>query len=312
MKQFKRRPGLALNTRIFFLAFFISLSLFATSKSYASGSKMPTVTDGETTVVDTPANSGGGTTRPSTGGGSSIPSSGGSGGGGATTTLEGNPFSRPWAKSGTSIVIDAYEGNSIDWDKMATDKKVVGVIHRSSIGSRVDKLYNSRKKIALERGYLWGAYHLGYRGNTIAQADLFISLVKDEPDTLMILDLENANSTTLMNIDEAVVFMNHVYEKTGRTPTVYANHSTTQLLNQKVKNNPRFQQSKLWYARFTSSVTDFPKGIWPTYFLWQFSSELNCSTTGSCLYNVPGTKADMDVNVFYGSPAELETQWNDN
>ncbi|MFA6236862.1 MAG: glycoside hydrolase family 25 protein [Bacteriovorax sp.] len=283
------------------LTLFTLLNIFTVTNSYASGAKLPEVTDG-TVLTDSSDNplppTGGGTstTPPSTGGGSLLASS----------------LNRPWAKSGTSIVIDAYEGNSIDWAKMAADKKVVGVIHRSSIGSRLDGLYQSRKKIARERGYLWGAYHLGYRGNTIAQADLFLSLVKDEPETLMVLDLENTSATNLMSVDEAVVFMDRVYEKTGRTPVVYANQSTTQLLNQKVKNNPRFQEAKLWYARFKPTVTDFPKGIWSNYFLWQFSSELNCSSTGSCLYNVPGTKFDMDINVFYGSPGELEAQWNNN
>lgn len=193
---------------------------------------------------------------------------------------------------------------------MATDKKVVAVIHRSSIGSRIDSLYQSRKKIALQRGYLWGAYHLGKPGNTIAQADMFLNLVKDEPNTLMILDLENTTNGEFMTIDEAGRFMDYVYEKSGRIPVVYANDSTVKLLNSRMKNNPLFQQSKLWYARFKSTVTDFPAGIWPGYFLWQFSSELNCTTTGSCLYNVPGTKFDMDVNVFNGSPAELAARWN--
>lgn len=298
MKQNNRPWTAFICPRTYFITFFTLASIFASSYAFASGSKLPSVTD-ETVITDVPADT---DTRPSTPSTPSAPSTSTGG------TLSN--FNSPWTKSGTSIVIDAYEGNSIDWDKMATDKKMVGVIHRSSIGSRVDTQYKARKKIALERGYLWGAYHLGYRGNTIAQADLFLSLVKDEPNTLMILDLENTSSSTLMSIDEAVVFMERVYEKTGHIPTVYANHSTTQLLNQKVKNNPRFQQAKLWYARFKSNVTDFPSGVWSNYFLWQFSSELNCSSTGSCLYNVPGTKSDMDVNVFNGSARELADRWN--
>lgn len=218
-------------------------------------------------------------------------------------------LNRPWDKAGTTIVIDAYEGNPIDWDKMATDSKVVGVIHRSSIGSRVDSKYRSRRDIAKARGYLWGAYHLGRPGNTIAQAKLFLDLVGNDPDTLMVLDLEDTTSGKFMTIDEAVVFMDYVYEQTGRIPVVYANHSTTKLLNSRVKSNALFQQSKLWYARFKANVTDYPAGIWPNYFLWQFSSEINCSKTGSCLYNVPGTKYDMDVNVYYGPRSELEANW---
>jgi lysozyme len=269
------------------LILFLLASVFASTESHARGSKRPVVTtpSNPTTPTNPPINSG-------------------------TGLNQAQSLSSPWNRSGTSIVIDAYEGNSIDWNKLATDTKVAGVIHRSSSGTKVDSQYIARKKIALERGYLWGAYHLGRPGNTIAQADLFLSLVKDEPNTLMILDLEDTNSGSFMTINEAVVFMNYVYEKTGRIPVVYANHSTTVQLNSKVKGNPLFQQSKLWYARFKSTVTDFPTGIWPNYFLWQFSSEINCSTTGSCLYNVPGTKSDMDVNVFSGSAVELAAQWH--
>lgn len=266
------------------LVLLVLVNIFSVSESHARGAKRPT-TPTTPTVPTKPPTNGGGTTNPSA-------------------------YNSPWNKSSTSIVIDAYEGNSIDWNKMATDTKVAAVIHRSSIGMRVDSLYESRKRIALERGYLWGAYHLGRPGNTIAQADFFLKLINDEPNTLMILDLEDTNSGSFMSVDEAVVFMNHVYEKTGKIPTVYANHSTTVQLNQKVKNNPHFQQSKLWYARFKANVTDFPVGIWPTYFLWQFSSEINCTTTGSCLYNVPGTKSDMDVNVFNGTATDLAMQWN--
>jgi len=219
-------------------------------------------------------------------------------------------LNRPWEREDTSIVIDAYEGNGIDWNKMATDTKVIGVIHRSSIGARIDKKYFERKKIALERGYLWGAYHLGRRGNTKAQADLFLDLIGEDEDTLMILDLEDTASSSFMSIEEAIVFMEYVYEKTGKIPTVYANHTTTKKLNSLVKDNPIFQQSKLWYARFKSHVTDYPGSLWKNYFLWQFSSEINCSRTGTCLYNVPGTEYDMDVNVFNGPAGELTARWN--
>ncbi len=219
-------------------------------------------------------------------------------------------FNRPWNKSGTTIIIDAYQGNSINWNQMAADTKLAAVIHRSSIGLRVDTKYESRKVEALSRGYLWGAYHLGYKGNTIAQADLFLDLINGEQDTLMILDLEDTSNGRFMTINEAIVFMEYVYEKTGRIPVVYANHSTTRKLNASVAAHPLMQQAKLWYARFKSNVTDFPFGIWNNYFMWQFSSEINCSSTGSCLYNVPGTRYDMDVNVFYGSRTELVSRWH--
>ncbi|GAB4019557.1 MAG: hypothetical protein Fur0010_21640 [Bdellovibrio sp.] len=223
---------------------------------------------------------------------------------------KGDAFNRPWDRGDTSIVIDAYELNSIDWNKMSADTKMIGVIHRSSIGLRADTKYEQRREIASDRGYLWGAYHLGSRGNTIQQADFFLSIVGDEPDTLLVLDLEDTNASNFMSLDEAIVFMEYVYEKTGKIPVVYANHSTTQKLNAKVRAHPLFQQAKLWYARFKANVTDFPFGVWDEYFLWQFSSEINCTKTGSCLYNVPGTSSDMDINVFNGPAEELRSQWN--
>ena len=39
---------------------------------------------------------------------------------------------------------------------------------------------------------------------------------------------------------------------------------------------------------------------------WQFSSELNCKPNQTCPYRVPGTREDMDVNVFRGSETDLK------
>ena len=219
-------------------------------------------------------------------------------------------FDSPWSNPETSLVIDAYEGNSINWNQLQTDARVAGVIHRSSMGLQTDQLYLSRKKTAQQLGYLWGAFHLGTSDDPIAQAKLFIELVGDDPNTLIALDLEDTDSPQMMNISNAVLFMNYFFSQTQRLPIVYANNSVTESLNEALAKNALFSKTRLWYARFVSNVDAFPKGIWSTYFLWQFSSEINCSTNGSCPYRVPGTAHDIDVNVFYGSKAELQQQWN--
>jgi GH25 family lysozyme M1 (1,4-beta-N-acetylmuramidase) len=192
---------------------------------------------------------------------------------------------------------------------MATDDKVVGVIHRSTDGLRVDSKYQRRSDIAASRGYLWGAYHLGRPGNVIQQADLFLDTIGHDPDTLMVLDIESTSSSSMMGVDDAVIFMKYIFEKTGRIPVVYANHTVTKTLNARLARNKLFKKSKLWYARFRSSIPNFPTGIWKKYFLWQFSSEINCSRSGRCLYNVPGTHSNMDINVFNGTKDELTAQW---
>ena len=40
-------------------------------------------------------------------------------------------FSEPWKKSDRALVIDAYEYNSIDWEKLATDKRIAGFISKA-------------------------------------------------------------------------------------------------------------------------------------------------------------------------------------
>ena len=218
-------------------------------------------------------------------------------------------FNRAWTRTDTSILIDCYQGSSINWDKLSTDKRVAGVIHRATIGLRADTLFASRRDIANRKGLLWGAYHLGKSGDPLTQAEFFLKTLGDSKNVLMILDLENTSDGSMMNVANAKLFMAYIYQQTGRVPVVYANHSVTKALNTAVKNDPNFKSSRLWYARYLSAIPDFPKGNWNTYFLWQFSSYLNCSKTGSCLYNVPGTDRYIDVNVFYGSREALQYQW---
>ncbi len=113
----------------------------------------------------------------------------------------------------------------------------------------------------------------------------------------------------MMDVAEALEFIEYVYDRTGKIVVIYANHSTTLDLNSKAKNNELIKRAPFWYARFRENIPTFPTGIWNTYFLWQFSSEINCSKTGSCLYNVAGTRYDMDVNVFPGTVSELKSLW---
>ena len=220
-------------------------------------------------------------------------------------------FTEPWKNPNVALAIDPFEGNDIDWDQLATDKRVVAIIHRATIGDRADKKYAERKIEAKKRGYKWGAYHLGKPGDPIKQADFFLEIVKPQADDLMALDLESTDATKHMSFDEARIFISRVKEKTGRYMLVYANNVVTKAISEQFGDRDVFAKTPLWYARFKANVDDFPKGTWSSYTLWQFSSEINCSrdNRAACLYTVPGTPFDMDVNVFNGTIAELKRQW---
>lgn len=223
---------------------------------------------------------------------------------------QSNEFNEPWKNPKLAIAIDPFEGNDINWNELATDPRVVAIIHRATIGDRRDRKYAERRDEAKKRGYKWGAYHFGRPGNPIKQADFFLETVKPDKDDLIALDLESTDAKD-MSLDEARVFIKRIREKTGRYPLIYANSEVTKSISEQYGVEDVFAKTHLWYARFKKTVTDFPQGTWKTYALWQFSSEQNCTPAnrGACLYTVPGTEYDMDVDVYNGTIEELRSRW---
>ena len=231
-------------------------------------------------------------------------------------------FSEPWADETKAILIDPYQGNEIDWDKLQTDKRVAGIIHRATIGDRADTKYAARRTEAKRRGYLWGSYHLGKTGDPVAQADFYLRTAEPTDDELIALDIEGLDSPPNLTLENAVKFINRIKEKTGRYPVLYANQAVVLEISRKYKKTSVFSQIPLWYARFKSTVTDFPKDTWATYAIWQFASEINCAvdtnldpnkekwdcnqTRPSCPYKVAGADRCMDVNVYYGTVEDLK------
>ena len=118
----------------------------------------------------------------------------------------------------------------------------------------------------------------------------------------MALDLEDVNVPKLMNVREALQFIHRVHERTGRYPLVYATHSNVQLISTNFRGTD-FSRTHLWYARYRSVVCRLPKGIWASYTVWQFSSEILAQI------DIPGTQRDMDVSVYNGSREQIRSQW---
>jgi lysozyme len=220
-------------------------------------------------------------------------------------------FREPWNNSLSAIVIDPFEGNSIDWNELATDLRVVGIIHRGTIGYRLDKEYFNRRDEAKRRGYKWGSYHLGKAGDPVKQADFYLDTIKPEDDEVMALDIESLESSKYMSLDEARLFIRRIKEKTGRYPMIYGNYKVINAVTKSIGKDNLFSKTPLWYARFKRETIDFPVGTWNTYTLWQFSSEINCKPTqlNDCLYTIPGTKSDIDINVYNGTVDDLRYNW---
>lgn len=212
-------------------------------------------------------------------------------------------FDHPWNDQKRALLIDPYHGNSIDWVQLSTEPRVAAIIHKSTSGTKeIDSAYLYRKQEAKSRGYLWGSYHWGVTGKPEEQADHYIDTVAPTEDELIAIDLVDATSNKLMNADEALRFARRVRERIGRYPVLYTNHASAKLISTKYRNTD-FAKMPLWYARFKGVVGDFPAEVWQSYTIWQFSSEILLQM------NIPGTKADMDVNVFNGTVEQLRANW---
>jgi len=251
----------------------------------------------------------------------------------AVLPANASDFSEPWKRSDHALVIDAYEYNPIDWQKLSSDKRVVGFINKGSDGlsppykcagnatetklckalwkrhAVARELFQTRRTVAKALGLKWGAYHLGRPGNPIDQANNFIDFADPAPDDLIALDIEENDPDKWISLEDAETFARHIHTRLGRWPVLYTNGSTALYIAENRERYSVLSRLPLWYARYKPQIgLHFPKGYWPTYSLWQFSAGANCDAR-SCPYRVPGTPLDIDVNVASMSADELRLAW---
>ena len=249
------------------------------------------------------------------------------------STAAADGFTAPWRDKNRALVIDAYEYNSIDWQKLATDRSVVGFIAKASDGlpppytcpgnetemrlckalfkrhAVARELFRTRRSIAKALGLKWGAYHLARPGNPIVQANNFIDFAEPGPDDLIAIDIEDNDPDNWMSLADAEEFVRHLHRRLGRFPLLYTNGTTVRHIADNREAYPLLARLPLWYARYKPRIGEhFPKGYWQSYTLWQFSSQANCNAR-RCPYRVPGTPNDIDVNVASMGPEALRAAW---
>lgn len=242
-------------------------------------------------------------------------------------------FSEPWKNPDRALVIDAYEYNSINWQQLVLDKRIVGFINKASDGlppayfcsgneteirlcralwrrhAVARELFQTRKVVAKALGLEWGAYHLARPGNPIEQANNFIDFAQPGPDDLMAIDIEDNDPEQWMSLDDAEEFVRHIRRRTGRFPVLYTNGNTARYIADNRDRYRLLSRLPLWYARYKPDIDlHFPEGHWESYALWQFSTQANCGTV-RCPYRVPGTPNDIDVNVAPMNAAALREAW---
>ena len=203
-----------------------------------------------------------------------------------------------------NVVVDLSHHNaSVDFAKLKAGG-VVGVIHKATQGlGFADKVYAARRKLALDAGLLWGAYHFGVGGDGSDQADFFIKTVGSDPNTLLVLDYEPNLTGPTMTLNQAREFVEHTSNVTGRFPGLYSGHLIKEQLGG-VPPDPILSNCFLWIAQYKGPQ---PLGIPPTFktwTLWQYTD----GVAGPDPHEADGV-GPCDRNLFNGSVAQLKKLW---
>lgn len=147
----------------------------------------------------------------------------------------------------------------------------------------------------IQTNKLLGFYHFASTGNPIAEADFFVSVVKDYiGKAVLVLDFEAGAINAWGNVG-ARQFLNRVKEKTGVYPMIYMSAEVTRQFNWSITsgNNP------LWVAQYASmNPTGYQSEPWTDgkgYGAWSSAAIHQYSSAGS-LANWNG---NLDINLAY-------------
>lgn len=148
---------------------------------------------------------------------------------------------------------------------------------------------------------LLGFYHFASIGNPIAEADFFISVVKDYiGKAVLVLDFEAGAINAWGNVG-ARQFLNRVKEKTGINPMIYMSAEVTRQFNWSIASG----NNALWVAQYASMTpTGYQSEPWTDgqgYGAWSSAAIHQYSSAGS-LANWDG---HLDLNLAYINA----TQW---
>lgn len=200
-----------------------------------------------------------------------------------------------------NVVVDiSHHNGNVNFVK-AKAAGIIGVIQKASQGQgNVDPTYKTNKTKATTAGLLWGAYHFATGSDGVKQANHFLSVVGDDPKTLLVLDFEPNPTGPSMNLEEARAFVTHVKELTGRFPGFYSGHYIKQLLG--TNSDPVLARCWFWLAQYGNTVVVPPN--WPTWTMWQYTD----GAVGPEPHKVDGI-GRCDRDKFNGSEAQLRKLW---
>lgn len=193
----------------------------------------------------------------------------------------------------------------VDFDEAS--KHLRGVFIKATQGvSKRQKLFKGYREKARASGMLVGAYHFAEEGAATDQADFFLSVTGNQPDELLVLDIErwkkHGQPQPPMTLEQAREFVTRIHEKTGRWPGVYGGEYLKSIIGKQP--DPVLSKCWLWIAQYGPKAV-WPKQTWKHWTFWQYTGD----GLGPEPHDVPGIGKNIDRDKFAGSLQELEAFW---
>ena len=156
--------------------------------------------------------------------------------------------------------------------------------------SHNDTRFAKNWSAAKKNGFVRGAYHyFSTKSSGEKQAMTFIGKVTLEPGALPpMIDVEEEPKDAVAYREELKTFISTIEKHYGVKPIIY----TYKKFHSRHINNENFNGYPLWIARYNAN----DPGIDNEWIIWQ------CTENG----RLPGISEKVDINVFNGTPEELE------
>jgi len=203
--------------------------------------------------------------------------------------------------TGLNVVVDlSHHNGQVDFVKAAGDG-IIGVVQKATQGtSYTDPTYTTNRDAVKAAALLFGAYHFGTGADGVEQADYFLSCVKPDDNTLLVLDFEANPQGPSINLEEARAFVTHIASVTGRFPGFYSGHYIKDLLG--TSTDPVLSQCWLWLSQY--GPTPVVPANWNTWTMWQYTD----GAAGPGPHEVNGIGA-CDRDTFNGDNDQLKRLW---
>jgi lysozyme len=183
--------------------------------------------------------------------------------------------------------IDVSNNNgAVDWAAVAGSGVAYAFLKASEGTSFVDVFYASNRTAARASGIKVGAYHFARPGQSgpEQQAEHFLSIAHPQAgDLFPTLDLEDHGGLPTARVQRWTAgFLRAVEREVGVKPIIY---SGPYFWRSRV-GNADFSTHPLWLAQYTTSKNADVPGAWPSYAIWQYTSD----------GTVPGVHGRCDLN----------------